>query len=111
MFSASDIRALGLLDEDLVHASTVRLVENERVNTEKLLWHLREVEKRRIYLKYDSHSLHHYCTKVLKYSESSATRRVNASRLLADVTEISEKIIDGSVNLSNLSMAQSFIRA
>src|SRR4051794_33778704 len=97
-------------DEEL-HAGAVRLAAEERVLTQKLLWHLCEIERRHVYLKYDATSLHNYCTHVLKYSEGSATRRVNASRLLSSLPELSDKILDGTLNLSNASQAQSFIQA
>src|SRR5947209_6519491 len=104
-----DVQALRFLDSETIHQATVRLASEERAITERLLYHLREIERRRIYLAHECGSLHEYCTKILKYSEGSATRRVNASRLLGSVPEISEKILDGTVNLSNLAMTQSFI--
>ena len=99
-----------LSDQDL-HDDTVQIAQDEREKTQKILLHLREVERRKLYLKHRLDSLHSYCTAVLKYSEGSASRRVNASRLLGDLPEIAEKVLKGQVNLSNLSMAQSFIRA
>lgn len=108
MLDAQTVRSM---NNETLHRSAVRLAAEERKITQKLLLHLREIEKRRLYLDHKSSSLHDYCTRILKYSESSASRRVNAARLLESVPEVSEKVVDGSVNLSNLSMAQTFIKA
>jgi 5-methylcytosine-specific restriction protein A len=108
MVDAQDVRAM---DNKTLHHSNVRVAETEREITQRLLVQLRETERRRMYLEYSCGSLHEYCTKILKYSNGAAGRRVNASRLLDAVPEVSEKVVDGSVNLSTLSMAQSFIHA
>src|SRR5438094_358402 len=80
------------MDNEGLHLSAVRLAREERVITQRLLLYLREIERRRMYLDYECGSLYEYCIRALKYSEGSATRRVNASRLLASVPEISDQV-------------------
>lgn len=94
-----------------VHQKVLALAEKEREITEALLVLLRQIERERWYLDKGVPSLHKYCTKILKYSEGSATRRVNASRLLADVPSALDGFREGSLNLSHLSLAQSFIQS
>ena len=57
-------------------------------------------------------SLHEETLKLkeLKYSESSAYRRIQSMRLLKDIPQVEEKIESGEVNLSNLAKTQSFIK-
>ena len=95
-----------LTDETLLD-ETQTLVKQEREITLKVLHHLREIERRRLFsaLKYES--LFNYCVQHLKYSESSAQRRIQAMRALRDLPEIEEKIEAGVLSLSNLATAQS----
>ena len=95
-----------LTDETLL-SETQNLVKQEREITLKVLHHLREIERRRLFsaLKYES--LFSYCVQHLKYSESSAQRRIQAMRALRDLPEIETKIEAGVLSLSNLATAQS----
>ena len=95
-----------LTDETLLD-ETQSLVKQEREVTLKVLHHLREIERRRLFsfLKYES--LFNYCVHHLKYSESSAQRRIQAMRALRDLPEIETKIEAGVLSLSNLATAQS----
>ena len=95
-----------LTDEKLLD-ETQSLVKQEREITLKVLHHLREIERRRLFsaLKYES--LFNYCVQHLKYSESSAQRRIQAMRALRDLPEIETKIETGVLSLSNLATAQS----
>ena len=100
------MKLMHLTDEKLLD-ETQSLVKQEREITLKVLHHLREIERRRLFsaLKYES--LFNYCVQHLKYSESSAQRRIQAMRALRDLPEIEEKIETGVLSLSNLATAQS----
>lgn len=96
-------------DEDLLirlHASA----REERKITAYIITLLQEVEYRKLYLKNGYGSLIEFCIKELKYSESSAYRRVAAMRLSNDLPEVKTKIIEGTLSLSVISQAQTFIR-
>ncbi len=74
-----------------------------------VLHKLAEVERRRLYSK-DHPSLFEYSVRVLKYSASSAQRRIDTMRAMKLIPEIEQKIISGNLNLSSISQAQSFFR-
>ena len=112
MFSANDARELKALSNTSLHERNIRTAREERECTERLLWQLKETEARKLYLDYEKcDSLYAYCIRELKMSNGSAGRRVNAARLLGEFPELSEKIVDGSTNLSNLSLMQAYVRA
>ena len=79
-----------------------RLAKSERKITHLILWHLLEVESRKLYLKLGFDSLYKYLTQHLGYSESAAYDRIQAARLLKKAPGIAEKIEDGSLNLTQL---------
>jgi hypothetical protein len=86
------------------------LVEKERQVISELLGFLQEVDERKLYCDRGCGSLFQYCVKVLKYSEASAQRRIDAMRLNREIPEIKNKIESGELNLSIVSQAQSFFR-
>jgi hypothetical protein len=96
-------------NEDL-HHKLKSLAERERNITLEILWHLREVEARRLYCEFGYGSLIDYCVGELKYSESSAYRRIQSMRLLKDLPELAAKIETGALTLSNLARTQSNIK-
>ena len=96
-----------LTDEILLN-ETQTLVKQEREITLKVLHHLREIEKRRLFSKLGYSSLYTYCTQELKYSEASAQRRISSMRALYEMPELEVKIQTGSLSLSNLAQAQSY---
>lgn len=79
-----------------------RLTKSERKITHLILWHLLEVDERRLYLKLNYESLYKYLTQHLGYSESSAYDRIQAMRVLKKVPSIAGKIEEGSLNLTQL---------
>jgi 5-methylcytosine-specific restriction endonuclease McrA len=88
------------------------LMEAERINTRlredliSLLYHLREIDRRRLFAKLKFPSLFEYTIQKLKFSEDEANRRIAAMRLLQEVPEIEEKISSGNLSLSNVAMAR-----
>lgn len=85
-------------------------VSEEKNITLKVLHLLKEVENRRLYLSQGYASLFEYCVRELKYSEGATNRRVSSMRLLKQLPEIENKIIENKINLSTLSQLQSHIR-
>lgn len=78
------------------------LTKSERKITHLILWHILEVDHRKLYLKLNYDSLYKYLTKHLGYSESAAYDRIQAMRLLKQVPSVANKIEDGSLNLTQL---------
>lgn len=87
------------------------LAQEERSVLAKVLWHLREIDERKLYSDMKCASLFEYCVKVLKYSEGQASRRVSACRLLGTIPSIMPRIERGEINLTQLSQASSFFEA
>lgn len=98
-----------LTDSSLLK-DTLKLVIQEREILTKVLWHLREIDRRKLFTEERCGSLFEYCVKVLKYSESQASRRVSASRLLQDVPEVAQKIEEGHLKLTQLNQLKYFFQ-
>ena len=86
------------------------LVQSERDLLVKILHHLREIERRRLFSDLGYKSLFDYAIGELKYSEGQAGRRIQAMRLLKDLPELETKIATGALSLSNVQQAQTFFR-
>jgi len=96
-----------LPDKNLLNEMS-KLVVQEREVLEKVLWHLREIDQRKLYCEVKCGSLFEYCVKVLKYSEGQASRRVTASRLLKELPEVAKEIKKGEINLTQLNQVKQF---
>jgi len=99
------------LSDDVLIERLKKLVREEREILMSVLHHLREVERRRLFSKYQCGSLFAYAVAELKYSESQADRRISAMRLLRDVPQkdtpqLEAKITSGTLSLTNLVLAQ-----
>jgi hypothetical protein len=94
-------------DRDVL-GKTEALVEKERQVVSELLGFLQEVDERKLYCDRGCGSLFQYCVKVLKYSEASAQRRIDAMRLAREFPEVKDKVESGELSLSVASQAQSF---
>ncbi len=99
------------LKNEEILVNTKRLVGEERRIQIELLHHLREIEKRKLFLEIGFGSLFDYVVRELGYSESAAYRRIQAMRLLRDVPVIEDKIADGSLTLTTAAQVQSFLKA
>ncbi len=98
-----------LSDSQLLE-STKTLVASEREVMTSILWHLEEIERRRLFSDLGCSSLYTYAVEVLGYSEDQAYRRISAMRLLRTMPELEDKIQSGRLSVSNLSLAQTVIR-
>ncbi|WP_374079002.1 HNH endonuclease [Bdellovibrio bacteriovorus] len=98
-----------LSNDDLV-LRMEKLVRTERKITHLVLLHIAEIESRKIYAEMGYDGMYSYLTRGLGYSEGSAYRRLQSARLLKKVPSISEKIEDGSINLTQLTQVQKCIK-
>ncbi|HLE00670.1 MAG TPA: hypothetical protein VJB59_10455 [Bdellovibrionota bacterium] len=98
-----------LFDSDPLNETRL-LVAREREVTTEILWHLREVEHRRLYAEQGYSSLFDYVTRGLGYAEGSAGRRISAMRLLKELPEIEPALKTGELSLSNASALQHFLK-
>jgi hypothetical protein len=79
-------------------------VKSERKSTHLVLWHIIEVERRKLYIQSGHTSLYQYLIKENGYSETGAYDRVKAAKILAMHPEISHHLEDGSIDLTKLVM-------
>ncbi len=92
-----------------------KLIKEERRITSEILECLREIESRLLYAELGYASLYEFCVKHLHYSEGSAHRRISAMRVLKNLPpetrkSAEEKIKNGSLTVSNLSLMHGFIQ-
>lgn len=97
-------------DSELL-ANAKRLASDERRVQVEILWHLLEIQKRKLFLNLGYPSLFEYAIKDLGYSASAAYRRIQAMRLLQSVPDVAEKLETGTINLTTASQVQTFIKA
>jgi hypothetical protein len=81
-----------------------RLANNERAATAELIAHLAEFDTRRLYLSEGYTSLFAYCTRGLHLSERAAYARIQAARLARRLPFVLERLADGAVNLTTVSL-------
>jgi hypothetical protein len=98
------------LSNEALIRNTHALVAEERKLTTEILWHMHEIQVRRLYAEKGYASLFEYAVQVLGYSEAAAGRRIAAMRLLVDVPEIEPALQSGEVSLTTLSTIQSFVQ-
>jgi 5-methylcytosine-specific restriction endonuclease McrA len=82
---------------------TKNLVRQERSFTLTILYHLKEIDHRKLFSDLKHPSLFRYCVDELGYSESAAQRRIVAARLLNRQPEVAGKIESGALSLTNIS--------
>lgn len=90
---------------------TQEAVQQEKLSTILVLKHLREIELRKLYLKYNYPSLFEMAVKHFGYSAGGAQRRISSMRLIRDVPEVAQRIERGDLTLATASQLQSFFRS
>jgi hypothetical protein len=93
-----------------VHVSLKQLSRSERKITHEVLLHIIEVEKREIYRDYSYDRVYEYLTQEMSYDESGAYRRIQAARILKNSPDVSEKLIEGTLKLTQLVKLDTFIK-
>ncbi|KYG60858.1 hypothetical protein AZI85_10355 [Bdellovibrio bacteriovorus] len=83
-----------------------KLARTERKITHLVLWHIAEIDSRKLYTDLGYDGMYAYLTRGLGYSEGSAYRRLQSARLLKNVPSVAEKIETGKLNLSQLTQIQ-----
>lgn len=98
-----------LSDRELL-ARTQEVASREREITLELMHHLREVDRRDLFVELGYPSLYEYTVKELKISQGAAYRRVQTMRLLNELPLTEEKLADGRLTISTVSKVQSLMR-
>jgi hypothetical protein len=92
-----------LSDRDLL-AQLERAVGQERHATAQLITLLMEVDARKLYATQSCSSLFTYCVQVLHLSEHAAYLRIEAARAVRRFPVILERLADGSLHLTAVSL-------
>ncbi len=79
---------------------------NENNLLQDILWTIKEIDGRRLYLEFGYANLFLYLTQGIGYSEGSAQRRIDGARLLHEIPEAIHLIQSGEIKLSQISMMQ-----
>jgi hypothetical protein len=98
-----------LLNAELV-SSLEKLKGQETEATLAVLYHLIELDKRGYYRNLGFSSLFYYCTKKLRYSDSSAGRRITAARCMREFPELAEMLRENQVTLCSIAAAAMSLR-
>lgn len=93
---------LSKLTDNVLLERTAGLVLSERKITHLILWHINEVETRRLFSVIGFSSMMDYMVEHLKYNSSSAYERLQASRLLRKIPQLAEKLEEGTLNLTQM---------
>lgn len=93
-----------LTDKALLE-DTKALARREREITLKVLHHLKELERRKLFSDLGYRSLFDYAVKELGYSNAAAGRRIQSARLMVELPFIEAKILEGTLSLSNVAQA------
>jgi hypothetical protein len=100
-----------ILSDKILLDQTSYIAEHERGVTILALRHIREVEIRRLFVDLGYSSMYAYCIKHLNYSENKTMSRLASARLMTELPEIETQIENGTLNITNLSKIQSFVRS
>ena len=92
-----------LTNRDLI-AAVSRYARLERAATAQLIASLAEFDRRRLYLDEGFNSLFDYCREALHLSEHAAYGRIEAARAARSFPCVLERLQDGRVTLTNLSL-------
>jgi hypothetical protein len=101
---------LSNLSDEMLDSANIKVAKDERDVLTKVLLHLRESERRRLFSKYKYESLHEYAIKRMGYTADQAQRRISAMRLLKELPQIQAKIERGALNLTHLNQANALFR-
>ncbi len=83
-------------------------VQAETNATLRVLYILKEIERRRAFAEKNYPSLYEFCIEYLGYKKGAAYRRIAALKALKDLPEIEDKIKSGRLDLMTLTQAQSY---
>lgn len=95
---------LQTLSNDQLHKNLVIKTATERQLTAEIVEYIHEVDRRRLYLRYDCSNILDYLVREMKYSKASAMRRLDAARLIGSNPEVVAQLSNGEINLSQVSL-------
>ncbi len=97
------------LDNQQLILATKDAVRKEKDQTHKVLGHLQEIDRRRLYWDFHCSSLHEYCCQELGYTSGEAQYRVAAIKLMRGSVKIEAAVMTGELSLSNAVLVNNFL--
>ncbi len=101
---------LDALSDDILLARVEELVGRSRRVEAELVWHLAEVDRRRLYLREACPSMHVYATTRLHLSDAEAYLRIAAARLSRRFPLVLAMLADGRLHLSAIAKLAPHLR-
>jgi len=86
------------------------LNDRERRLKIRVLLYLKEIDRRRLYLEWGYCSMFSFCTEYLKYSGSTAVRRIKAERALERSKKVISMLLSGEMTVTGLSKIESICK-
>lgn len=86
-------------------------VNAERAASADVIFHLAELDRRKLYLEDACSSLFAYCVERLGYSEDGATKRVRVARLVQRFPLVLDELASGEVHLTGLFLLSGHLTA
>ncbi len=99
-----------LLSDHELHEKTLQSAAQEKSATLRLLEHLAEVDSRMLHARRGFSSLWEYVHLALGYSESQASERVSAMRLMRKIPEVKSAVEQGSMTLTSTLKLATFVK-
>ncbi len=101
---------LDSISDDVLLARIAELVGRSRRAEAELVWHLAEVDRRRLYLREACPSMHVYATTRLHLSDAEAYLRITAARLSRRFPMVLDMLADGRLHLSAIAKLAPHLR-
>jgi hypothetical protein len=99
-----------MLSDDALLARVHELVARSRRVEAELVWHLAEVDARKLYLREACSSMHDYATTRLHLSDAEAFLRIRAARVSRRFPVVLRMLADGRIHLSALAKLSPHLR-
>lgn len=100
--NSADIK---LMTDNQLIQRTEYLVSRERKIVECIIWHLQEIQERKLFIQMEYSSMFECLVKHFKYSEAVAYARMSALRIISEVPAVAEALGTGEINLTNLTLS------
>lgn len=104
--TAMNLNQLRLLTNPELLRQAAKAAQYERERTLDLLYFLREVERRSLFLEMGYPSLYEFTVRELKVSQGAAYRRIQSMRLIRELPEAEEKLKNGALSISTAAKVQ-----
>ncbi len=104
------VSELQQLSDHELHQQTIENSKKEQQTALSVLYHLKEVERRKLYATKSYASLWEYAVKALGYSESQASERIKAMQFMARIPEAQEALKAGRLKMTQAAMTERALR-